>query len=322
MKKREIGQTGVEVSLIGIGAWQMGGGDSKDANSVGHGWGGVDDAESVRLIHRAEELGINLIDTADIYGNGHSERVIGTALKGRRSHWVIATKGGLVKTEGTHGQYFDGSARHIREACEASLKRLQTDRIDFYQLHRIPAVADQESTMAVLAALRKEGKIRFYGISTDQPMDIIHLQQYGPVDIVQLATDLFHNHHSALSYCHQQRIGTLIRSPLAWGATFGKYADGQPAFAADDMRSNDPAALAKLQEQHQKGLRYEFLWKNTGRKPVQAALRAVLDKPGITSVIPGTRCVSHLLDNAGAVDVAPLSQEEIARVWTLNQTSA
>lgn len=320
MEQRTIGNTGVSVSVVGVGAWQMGGPEGEGTASVGHGWGGVDDNESVALIHKAQELGVNLIDTADIYGDGHSEEVVGKALEGRRDKWIIATKGGLVKTPGERGQYLDATARHIRIACEASLKRLKTDCIDFYQLHGFPTGEEIEKTMVELARLRVEGKIRFYGISTDNVDHIIGLQEFGPVDIVQLATTLFDNIHPALAYCLSQNIGTLIRTPLAWGATFAKYAKEKPEFEAGDMRAKrDPD---EIQKAHQRGLNYAFLSGNTGRSPAQAALRAVIDKPGVSAVIPGTRRVDHLLDNVGAASVSPLSVEEKRLVWQLNQQHA
>lgn len=316
MQKRKVGKTDIEVSIVGIGAWQMGGPEGEGSKSVGHGWGGVDDEESIRLVHKAEDLDINLIDTADIYGDGHSEIVVGQALKGRRDKWIVATKGGLVSDPEKRGQYGDASAEHIREACEASLQRLQTDHIDFYQLHVPPSEEECAATMEALADLKKAGKIRYYGISADAPEKIILLQKHGPVDIVQLATNLFQNISPALAYSDSQGIGTFIRTPLAWGATFGKYAKEVPKFDKGDMRES--ANVDELKQKHSRGLEYSFLWEESDRTPAQAALRAVIDKPGVTAVIPGTRKLDHLLDNIGAASVAPLTVQEKARVWDLN----
>lgn len=315
MQWRKIGNTGVQVSIVGIGAWQMGGLDTADG--VGHGWGDVDDQRSIRIIHRAEELGVNLIDSADIYGNGHSEQVIGRALQGRRDRWVIATKGGLVKDPHKRGQYFDGSPEHIREACQASLQRLRTDYIDFYQLHGMPEDKDVDDTMNELSKLRDEGKVRFYGISTGDPDHVRRLQTAGPVDIVQIAFSLLYRpEHTALTYCAEQGIGTFIRTPLSWGAAFGRYATEQPpTFEFGDVRHEvDPQVLAA---EHARGLTFSFLWESTSRSPAQAALRFVLDQPGVTAVIPGTKKLEHLEDNVGAADVPWLTQEELQRVEQL-----
>ncbi|WOO42758.1 aldo/keto reductase [Rubellicoccus peritrichatus] len=316
MKYKKIGNTGVEVSRVGIGAWQIGGPEGKGASSVGHGWGNVSDDESIRLIHQAEEIGINLIDTADIYGDGHSESVIGEALQGRRENWIVATKGGLVSKQDEVGQYMDVSAAHIRKACEASLKRLKTEYIDFYQLHGPPEAEGAAETMGELAKLRDEGKIRFYGVSANSVKHIIIMQEHGPVDIIQLDANIFREEVSALYYALRQNIGTLVKSPLAWGATFGKYATQRPEFAEGDMRVRQNAA--DIQEHHAKGLRFSFLWEDTGRSPAQAVLRAVLDKPGVTAVIPGCRTVKHLIDNAGAADAPELSAVELRKVWKAN----
>jgi aryl-alcohol dehydrogenase-like predicted oxidoreductase len=312
MQYREVGETGVRVSVVGIGAWQMGGPDTEDG--VGHGWGDVDDDRSVRIIHHGEDLGINLIDTADIYGNGRSEEVIGRALEGRRDRWIVATKGGLVKDPKKRGQYFDGSAKHIREACEGSLTRLRTDVIDFYQLHGMPAEDEAEGTMEELAKLRGEGKIRYYGISTGNADHIRTLEKHGPVEILQIGFNLLHlGEKQALDYCAEKKIGTFIRTPLAWGAAFGRYArEKAPAFEFGDNRHGRSAE--QLAEDHQPGLSFSFLWEDSGRTPAQAALRYVLDTPGVTSVIPGIKKMEHLEDDAGAGDAPALTDEEMKRV--------
>lgn len=318
MEKRSVGKTEIEVSCVGIGGWQMGGPEAVGVESVGHGWGGVDDRESIRLIHRGEELGVNLIDTADIYGNGHSERVIGTALKGRRRKWVIATKVGHVKRVGQRGQDDDISPGHILEACEASLRRLQTDYIDFYQLHVSPRnEAEAEAVASSLMVLKKSGKICFGGISTDDLKAVKRLADKGVVDVVQLSTNLFQNTHETLAYCAANAIGTFIRTPLDWGATFGKYASRKPRFAKGDWRADWNAE--EVRNHNKRGLKYRFLWEGTGRSPAQAALRAVLDKPGVSAVIPGTRKLAHLEDNVGAAAVPVLSETERSQVWALNE---
>src|SRR6266545_7512649 len=168
MFQRDLGtRTGVQVSALGLGCWAIGGPFTFNGQPAG--WGEVDDDESVRAIRHALELGITLFDTADVYGCGHSERVLGRALAGRRDEVVISTKFGLRFDEATRtGAGADVSPEYVRRACEASLRRLGTDRIDLYQLH---GGADDRAGAAgvveVLEALVAEGKVRFYGTADE-----------------------------------------------------------------------------------------------------------------------------------------------------------
>ncbi len=311
MEKREVGSTAVVVSVVGIGTFPMGGLDSKEG--LGCGWGGVDDDTSIRVLHRAEELGINLVDTADIYGNGHSEEVIGRALAGRRSRWVIATKVGLVKDPNRRGRLEDFSADHIRSACEQSLHRLRTDHIDFYQLHGTPPRELIPQVVEALSRLRTAGKIRFWGISTASPEDVVTLRQHDAVDVVQVGYSLVdRSEQPLLEYCEKESLGTFIRTPLSRGAAFGKYASQTaPTFEWGDNRHGMSAE--KLLEQHRPGLSFSFLWDDTGRSPVQAALRFVLDQPGVTAVIPGMKTLEQLEDDAAAGCLSPLTCLELER---------
>ena len=167
--KRTLGRSGIEVSALGLGCWAIGG--PFWAGETPLGWGEVDDNESIRAIHAALDLGINFFDTANVYGAGHSERILGRALAGRRSQVVIATKFNAVFDEETRQVIgADASPEGIRRACEDSLRRLNTDYIDLYQFHDNGYPADQaEPVRETLEELVKEGKIRFYGWSTDFP---------------------------------------------------------------------------------------------------------------------------------------------------------
>jgi len=170
------GRSGASVSALGLGCWAIGGPWSFDGRPAG--WGDVDDAESIRAIRRALDLGVTLFDTADVYGCGHSERVLGRALAGRRDEALIATKFGLRFDEATRtGGGEDTSPGHIRRACEGSLLRLATDRIDLLQLHA--ATGDPDAVVATLESLVAEGKIRFYGTSNDAP-EVIEAFAAGP----------------------------------------------------------------------------------------------------------------------------------------------
>ena len=308
-----MGTTGVEVSVVGIGGWQMGGADPPDG--LGHGWGDVDDDHSVRIIHREEELGVNLMNTSDTYGlGGHSERVIGRALRGRRDRWVVCTKVGHIKTPGRAGITRDFSAPQVRKGIDASLERLQTGYIDFYQLHGDPEDHQMADTLAELQRLQEAGKIRFYGISTGNLQKLQLMEEAGGFHVAQIGFSLLNRaEEAAIDWCHQRDIAVLIRSPLAWGAAFSRYSRATlPEFEAGDLRRRRDRE--KMLAQHEEGRRFSFLWEGAGRSPAQAALRFVLDKPGVTAAIPGTRRIEHLEDNVRAAAAPPLTAEEIAAV--------
>lgn len=314
MKTRTIGATGLKVSEIGVGTWQFGGGLE---SGVGHGWGGIDDDESIRAIHAAEDLGINFVDTADIYGNGRSEEVLGRALKGRRGRWIVATKVGLVKKPGEDGQYEDASAEHVVAGVEASLRRLKTDCLDVYQLHAMPSDAQVADTMAALARLREQGKIRFYGISDDRLEHARTCQAHGELHLVQLAFSMMKaGQHELMEVCGRENIGVIVRSPLALGLLTGRYFGGEFTFPENDQRTrwwdNDwtrsvlrgLAPLAELAREH-------------GCSMTQFALRYVLDRSEVSTVIPGTKTVAQLRDSAAASSVAPISPETVEHVHAL-----
>src|SRR6266508_6245247 len=167
MKYRDFGATGLRVSEIGIGAFPIAGLQTRP-DGMQTGWTGIEDRESVALIHRAEELGVNVIDSAEGYGAGHSESIVGEALQGgRRQKWVVATK--VQPNQGLDREKADTAAvrKRILDACAASLRRLRMETIDLYQLHAIPHEWASETVMAALAQLKREGKVRFYGISTN-----------------------------------------------------------------------------------------------------------------------------------------------------------
>ena len=190
MKYRTFGQTGLKVSEIGIGAFPISG-VQQQADGTRAGWTGTDEQQSIALIHRAEELGVNLIDSAESYGAGHSEEIVGQALQGRRDKWVIATK--VSPNSGLAANDPDLPAqakKRIVEAVEGSLKRLDTDYIDIYQLHAIPLEGAMPAVMEALAELRDEGKIRWYGVSTNDREAIDKLRRLGEIHLLQIGYNL------------------------------------------------------------------------------------------------------------------------------------
>jgi len=236
MLTRTLGRSGIQVSAMGLGCWAIGGPFWHDGWV---GYGDVDDAESIRAIHRALDLGVTFFDTADAYGCGHSERVLGQALVGGRDQVVIATKFGYVPDEekrqitGT-----DASPQYIRQACEASLRRLNTDYIDLYQFH----IHDYDLEKAIevretLEALVKEGKIRWYGWSLDnEQLEQIRLFAVGPhCTSIQHTLNIFIDDRPTLKLCDEFNLASINQGPLSRGILTGKF-NADSAFAENDMQ--------------------------------------------------------------------------------------
>lgn len=320
MKYRTLGQTGLKVSDVGIGAFPLSGMWKQPDGSL-YGWHGTEDRESIALIHRAEDLGINLIDTAEGYGEGHSEEVVGQALKGRREKWVVATK--VQPNRGIDAAKPDLKAAKARifSAAEESLQRMQTDHIDLYQLHAIPHEATGPVVMEALAELKRQGKVRWYGISTNHRAAIDRLKTYGPIHLLQIGYNLLEREADALlTWSKQEDIGTLIRVPLAKGMLTGKYAGpGAAKVPENDLRYEryqKPESIDALKKLPQ----LNFLAEGTGRTMPQAALRFILDHPGVSCVIAGAKNREQIEQNAAAVDVPPISDEERQRAFAIADT--
>lgn len=319
MNYRTLGMTGLKVSEIGLGAFPISGMWQREDGSR-FGWTGTEDSESIALIHRAEELGVNLIDTAEGYGDGHSEELTGRALAGRRERWIVATK--VQPNGGIDRESHDEAAvrRRITEACEGSLRRLGMEAIDLYQLHAIPYDWAMPAVMETLADLRAAGKIRWYGISTNDRAAIERLRGYGPIHILQIGYNLLERSaDELLDWCKKENIGTLIRVPLAKGMLTGKYSGtNAQALAENDLRyerfqrAETVAGLARLPE-------LDFL-ATPERSLVQASLRFTLDHPGVSCVIAGAKNRRQMEENAAASDIPPLSQDELDRALPIADT--
>ncbi len=308
MKYRTLGRTGLEVSEVGLGAYPISGRERRADGRVVV-WSGTSDAESVALIHRCEELGVNLIDSAEGYGAGHSEELVGQALKGRRDKWIVATK---VQPNIDKN---DEQAVHNRiiQACENSLKRMQTDFIDIYQLHAIPRAWAMPIVMTALEKLQREGKIRWYGISTNNREAIDKLRALGPIDVLQVGYNLLERSaDELLHWAKKERVATLIRVPLAKGQLTGKYF-GQNA---EEMPQNDLRYERFQRPEVQEGLKKlpGLLFLQTAQRTMaQAALRFVLDHPGVSCVIAGAKNRQQVEDNAATSEMAALTQKEVDR---------
>lgn len=257
---------------------------------------------------------MNLLDTAEGYGQGHSEEVIGRALEGgRRDRYVIATKVRPVTDDPDE----EKARRRIVEACEGSLRRMKTDVIDVYQLHAIPQEATMLVVMDTLAELKKEGKIRWFGISTDDADAIRKLCDLGDLATVQARFNIRdRGGAAALKLAEEENLGSLIRGPLDSGALSGKYFNTRPELDSKDRRL-DRFTSDRAVRTFEKLSELSFLTESGDRTMVQAALRFVLDTPGVTAVIPGAKSRAQLEDNAGAMAVPPLTAEDRAKAMAI-----
>ncbi len=319
---RRLGRSGIEVSALGVGCWAIGGPWSMDGRPAG--WGEVDDDESVSALHAAMDGGVTFFDTAANYGAGHSERVLGRAVAGRRAHVVLATKFGYAVDEGGHQVGgLDLTPREVREACTASLRRLGTDWIDLFQLH----VGDldpvrSDDVRAALEDLVAEGRIRAYGWSTDDPERAARFALGAHCTSVQHQLNLLEDNPAMLDLCQAQDLASINRGPLAMGLLTGKY-DAGARFSSSDIRSGgaswmtyfvdgqpNPQLLARLASVR------EVLTSN-GRTVAQGALAWIWGRSPVTVPIPGVRTVAQAQANAGALAHGPLTPAQMTEVSAL-----
>jgi methylglyoxal reductase len=314
MRYRVLGQSGIEASVVAFGAWAVG----------GWWWGGADDSESVAAIRRALDLGINLVDTAPVYGMGHSEEIVGKAIKGRRDEVVLATKCGLVwhVDRGNHFFHQSGKsvrrylgAESIRYEVEQSLRRLQTDYIDLYHTHWQDSTTPIAETMGTLLELKQEGKIRAIGVSNATVEQMDEYRKAGPLDADQEKYSMLDRHldEAQLPYCERENVAVLAYSPLAQGLLTGKVAADRP-LAEGDYRADDPRfsvenrkrMLAFLEE-------IRPVADAHGATLAQLALVWTLARPGLTHALAGARNPAQVDENAGAGDME-LSAQEMAQI--------
>lgn len=314
---RTLGRSGLEVSALGLGTWAIGG-PFTDPQGQPNGWGQVDSAESVRAIHRALDRGVTFWDTADVYGTGHSEKLLGLALGGRRQHLVIATKFGRVFEEGSR-QYtgFDASPLGIVRACEASLRRLNTDVIDLYQFH----LGDYDPQRALevretLEDLVCAGKIRYYGWSTDDPQRARIFAEGEHCTAVQFRLSLFERNDAMLALCAEHNLAAIIRGPLGRGLLTGKFtADSR--LPADDVRHDWDFSAGEQAAQIARLEHLRAVLTRDGRSLAQAALGWLWAVSAFTVPIPGFKTVAQVEDNVGALDYGPLSERQVAEIEAL-----
>jgi aryl-alcohol dehydrogenase-like predicted oxidoreductase len=322
METRTLGPSGIQVSPMGLGCWAIGGPFWDGTKPLG--WGEVDDAESIRAIRRGLELGVTFFDTADLYGTGRSERVLGRALAGRRDDVVVATKFGNTFDEDT-GQFTgtDVSPAYVRAACQASLRRLGTDRIDLYQLHVENVDPGQAAAVQeVLEALADEGKIRAYAWSTDDPA-LARLFAGGPrFAAVQHELNVLNDVPEMLALCEELGLASIDRGPLGMGLLTGKFRPGS-TLAADDIRGTDPDWMTWFRDGRPAPEWLERLaavrevLTSGGRTLAQGALAWIWARSPRTVPIPGFRTVAQVEENAAAMAAGPLTTTQLAEVGSL-----
>lgn len=325
--KRTLGRSGIEVSALGLGCWAIGGPWQFLGNPAG--WSTVDDAESIRAIHHALELGVNFFDTAANYGCGHSERILGQALQGRREQAVIATKFGYNVDEANkqvipYGETEEDSdvASHLRADVEASLKRLGTDYIDVYQLHVRGLVIERAlEARDGLEALVQAGQIRTYGWSTDRPDAVKAFSTSPNCGVVQQQLNVFDGNMELLALCEQLDLASLNNGPLGMGILTGKFSP-DTRFSDDDVRQHaawfpgfkdgkpTQAWLDALEAVR------EVLTSN-GRTLAQGALAWIWGRSDKTIPIPGFKTVQQVDENVKAIQFGPLTAGQMAEIQSI-----
>jgi aryl-alcohol dehydrogenase-like predicted oxidoreductase len=316
MMKRTLGRSGIEVSALGLGTARIGGlGWQRDDLTVHYRQDEVDAA--IRAIHRALELGIDFFDTADVYGGGHSERILGQALAGRRHQVVIATKFGEPFDEET-GQPTDEepSPAFIRRACQASLRRLETDYIDLYLFHlRDYDLARAGEVRQTLEALVAEGKIRSYGWSTDDPARARFFAQGRHCTAIEHRLNIMMDAPEMLALCDEYDLASINRIPLAMGVLSGRWTAGTQ-LPAEDWRSEFFRVPEFLQDLETVRAMGPVLTRD-GRSYVQGALGWIWARSPRTVPVPGFRTVAQVEEDAEAMRLGPLSEAQMEEIGRL-----
>ncbi len=314
MKYRTLGRTGWKVSEISFGAWAIGGA-----------WGGVDDKESLAALHAALDGGVNFFDTADVYGDGHSERLMAKLRKERKEKFYIATKAGRRLPQQTPEGY---SRRNLTAFIERSLKNLRADAIDLLQLHCPPTpVFYMPEVFDILDDLVKAGKIRHYGVSVEKVEEALKAIEFPGVQSIQIIFNIFRQRPAELFFpeARRRRVGILARVPLASGMLSGKLTRAS-TFARDDHRHFNRHGEAFDRGETFSGVDYETGLKLVGQlrslAPAgltmpQLALRWILEFPAVTCAIPGAKRPAQVQENIAAADRPHLSRATMKKIQAL-----
>ena len=304
MRMRRLGNSSLTASSIGLGLMSMSGT-----------YGKSDDQECIGVIHRALDLGINHLDSSDMYGWGQNEELLGRALKGKRDRVLVATKFGQVRSPDGKGNLVDGRPAYVAEACDASLKRLGVDVIDLYYQHRVDPKVPIEDTVGGMSRLVERGKVRFLGLSEAAPETVRRAQAVHPISAVQSEYSLLYRQpaEETIAACRELGISFIAYSPLGRGLLSAriKQAGDMPE---DDRRRQHP----RFQDgnlEHNLGLvrRIEEIAREKGATPSQLALAWLLAQGEDILPIPGTKRRSHLEENVEALSIS-LTKDDLARI--------
>ena len=301
MKFRTFGSAGVKVSEVGMGCWAIGG------NAFGNSYGATDDSESVKAVRKAVDLGCNFFDTADVYGHGHSEELLGIALQKIRKSVLIATKVGGSYIYGDDWGNMNFTPEYVRFALEQSLLRLKTDYIDVYQLHNPTLQMIKEGEVfKPLRELQKEGKIRHAGVSVFTLDE--GLAALDHADSIQCVFNIIDpRNYEMMETAKRRGIAIIVREPLANGLLTGKYT-ASSVFEKGDIRNNTPPQYMEGVTELADEMEKRFPWAT----PAQIALKYILSFDCVSTVIPGAKTPEQAAENMVASDIRALTKEDMA----------
>jgi len=316
MNYRELGNTGIKISEVSFGTWAIGGS-----------WGKTNDQEALRSLEYAIDQGVNFFDTADVYGDGHSEELLAKATKGKEDQIHIATK--FCRKGDIHDPE-NYSYETVRSYCEDSLRRLNRESIDLYQIH-CPAteILRDGSVFDVLDRLQAEGKIRHYGVSVETVEEGLISMENPNVKSLQIIFNMFRQKplETLIPEAYRKGVGLLVRLPLASGLLTGKFSAGHVFEEDDHRRFNENGEAFNVGETFaglgfKKGVELadQLKWIAEGRQSMaSAALRWILDQKEITCIIPGFKNAAQVKDNLGALETTPFTEEELQTIQRFYQ---
>jgi aryl-alcohol dehydrogenase-like predicted oxidoreductase len=309
MEYRTLGKSDMRVSVISQGSWAIGG-------PWAHGWGEVDDQESIRTIRKSIDAGINFIDSANVYGLGHAEEIIGKAIQGKRDKVFLATKFGAIPNANAPGGFnWDGSPEHMARECEKSLKRLKTDRLDMLQVHWPIAETPIADTMEGFRRLIQQGKLRYAGVCNFSKVQLEEALKYGNLVSLQLRYNLLERdmEEEVIPFCFANGIGVQVYGPLAHGLLAGEFKHGDK-LKAEDWRSRytlyEPATFEKIMGVLDKLLP---IAKSHNHTLADLAINWILNRRGVTTALIGMMHPWQVDENLRSIDFT-LSQKDLAEI--------